>query len=48
MQKTVRAQIGPVKKKLPPKFKKFVVPSVQITNTLTMNFRTKKISEYFF
>ena len=35
-------------KKKPPKFKELVVPSVQSTNALTMDLKTKKVSEYLF
>ena len=35
-------------KEKPPTFKELIVPSVQSTNALTMNLKTKKISEYFF
>ena len=35
-------------KKKPTKFKELVVPSVQSTNALTMDLKTKKVSTYFF
>ena len=35
-------------KKKPAKFKELVVPSVQSTNALTMDLKTKKVTIYFF
>ena len=35
-------------KKKPGKFKELVVPSVQSTNALTMDLKTKKVTIYFF
>jgi len=35
-------------KKKSPTFKELVVPSIQSTNALTMNLKTKKVPEYFF
>ena len=45
---TFTAYIHGFYQRKPPTFKELIVPSVQSTNALTMNLKTKKISEYFF